>query len=192
MKTRKFITAAITAALYAMTPPAPAQAQDWVDMLAGGLGQWNVLGDANWSQKDGVTQADSGKGFIVTKGTYSNYELKLEFYSGTNTNSGVFMRCANAGKIDDKTCYEANIYDLRNDQSGRTGGIPNFAPPKVVLATENQWNTYEITAKGAHITIKLNGQLTVDFKDTTLSSGPIALQYSRGVIKFRNMKIKKL
>ena len=46
--------------------------------------------------------------------------------------------------------------------------------------------------RGPHIVIMLNGTKTVDTQDTTLKSGPIALQYLAGDIKFRNVQIRKL
>lgn len=192
MKTKRILTAALASALCIAAPAIPAFAADWVNLLDGNMSHWTTLGDANWSQKDGVTQADGGKGFLVSKDTYTDFHLKLEFYSGTDTNSGIFMRCQDPAVIKDKTCYEANIFDKRKDQSGRTGGIPNYGPPMMVIDTENQWNTYEIMLKGSHITVKLNGKLTVDVDDKTLASGPMALQYTKGVIKFRNVMIKKM
>jgi hypothetical protein len=162
------------------------------EMLDDKLSDWTELGDANWSFSDGVVEADSGSGFLVSKDSFDNFELTLEFFPGPDSNSGVFMRCSNPAEITDKSCYEANIFDKRPDQTGRTGGIPNVAPPVVMIDSENQWNTYEITADGPHITIKLNGELTVDVEDDTMASGPIALQYAAGSIKFRNVQIRKL
>lgn len=181
--------AAMAAAILVALPAAWGYADE---MLDDKLSQWDQLGDANWSLNDGVLEADSGAGFLVSKEVFDNFELTLDFYPGSDSNSGVFMRCANPAEITDKTCYEANIFDKRPDQSGRTGGIVNFAPPATVIDTENQWNTYEITANGSHITVKLNGELTVDVDDETLASGPIALQYVAGSIKFRNVQIRKL
>jgi hypothetical protein len=52
---------------------------------------------------------------------------------------------------------------------------------------------YEITAKGPHLTIVLNGQQTADVEDSThLNAGPFALQYGSGVVKFRKVQIKPL
>ncbi|MGH6919916.1 MAG: 3-keto-disaccharide hydrolase [Geminicoccaceae bacterium] len=182
--------AAAAAAAILMAMPAASGHAD--EMLDDKLSQWDELGDANWSLTDGVLEADSGSGFLVSKEAFDNFEVTLDFYPGPDSNSGVFMRCKNPAEITDKTCYEANIFDTRPDQSGRTGAIVNFAPPAKVIDSEGQWNTYEITADGAHITVKLNGELTVDFEDETLVSGPIALQYAAGSIKFRNVQIRKL
>ena len=140
----------------------------------------------------GVVEASSGAGFLVSKESYTDFEIKVEFWSSGGGNSGVYMRCLDGSKITDKTCYEANVFDKRPDQSGRTGGIPNYAKPIAIVDAEGKWNTYEITMRGPHIVVMLNGIKTVDAQDATLKSGPIALQYMAGDIKFRNVQIRKL
>ena len=48
----------------------------------------------------------------------------------------------------------------------------------------NQWNTYDITAKGGEFTVILNGIKTVDgAKDSKLAKGRIALQYGGGIVE---------
>jgi hypothetical protein len=56
----------------------------------------------------------------------------------------------------------------------------------------SKWNTYDITVKGRRLTLTLNGVRTVDVEDSKLPGGPIALQYSAGVVKFRKVQIKPL
>ena len=107
----------------------------------------------------------------VTEGTDGSV-TKVEFFAGPGANSGVYMRCLDGSKITDKTCYEANVYDNRPDQSGRTGGIPNYAPPIAIVNAEGKWNTYEITMRGDHIVVVLNGTKTVDARPTTTSPVP--------------------
>ena len=165
----------------------------WVTLFNGkDLNSFNQIGDANWQLVDGVVQANSGVGYLVSKDSYTDFELKVEFWASGGGNSGVYMRCMDGAKITDKTCYEANVFDKRPDQSGRTGGIPNYAKPIAIVDAEGKWNTYEITMRGPHIIVVLNGTKTVDTKDETLKSGPIALQYMAGDIKFRNVQIRKL
>jgi hypothetical protein len=165
----------------------------WVTLFDGkNLNNFNQVGNANWQLVNGVVQANSGVGHLVSKESYTDFELKVEFWSSGGGNSGVYMRCMDAAKITDKTCYEANIFDKRPDQSGRTGGIPNYAAPIAIVDAEGKWNTYEITMRGPHIVVMLNGIKTIDTKDNTLKSGPIALQYMAGDIKFRNVQIRRL
>ena len=165
----------------------------WVTLFNGkDLNNFNQIGTANWQIVDGAVQANMGSGHLVSKDTYTDFEIKVEFYAGPGANSGVYMRCLDAAKITDKTCYEANVYDKRPDQSGRTGGIPNYAKPIAIVDAEGKWNTYEITMRGDHIVVVLNGIKTVDARDSTLKSGPIALQYQGGDVKIRNVQIRKL
>jgi hypothetical protein len=165
----------------------------WVTLFDGkNLDHWTQVGDANWRLNNGVVEANMGRGYLVTKESYTDFEIKVEFWTSNGGNSGVYMRCMDAAKITDKTCYEANIYDKRPDQSGRTGAIPNYAKPIAIVDAEGKWNTYEITMRGPHIVIITNGTKTVDTKDSTLKSGPIALQYQGGDIKFRKVEIRRL
>jgi hypothetical protein len=55
-----------------------------------------------------------------------------------------------------------------------------------------KWNTYEVTMRGAHLVVVLNGEKTVDIRDSKLAAGPFALQHGTGVIKWRKVEIKPL
>ena len=55
-----------------------------------------------------------------------------------------------------------------------------------------KWNTYDVTVKGSRVTVRLNGVVTADIQDSKLTSGPIALQYAAGVVKFRKVQITPL
>jgi hypothetical protein len=49
--------------------------------------------------------------------------LRVQFWAADNANSGIYMRCAEPDNLNDKSCYEANIFDQRPDQTYATGGI---------------------------------------------------------------------
>ena len=53
-----------------------------------------------------------------------------------------------------------------------------------------QWNSYEITARGNRLVVVLNGTQVVDTTDDQFASGPIALQYGAGTVRFRNVRIR--
>jgi len=53
-----------------------------------------------------------------------------------------------------------------------------------------KWNSYEITAKGPHLTVVLNGRKAADVEDSKHLGGPFALQYASGVVKLRKVEIK--
>jgi len=171
----------------------------WTTLLDGakGLDNFDRVGSSNWAVVDGIVQADkkAGKenGFLVSKNTYKDFQIRVEFWSSDDANSGIFMRCANPKVITDKSCYEANIFDQRKDPSFGTGGIVHHA--KIIGPMQKaggKWNVYEITAKGPNIVVVLNGVKTSELNHTQFASGPIALQHGAGVIKFRKVEIKPL
>lgn len=171
---------------------------DWVTLLdttkPTKIDDWHALGEGNWSLVENTLQGKDGKaGFLVSKNSYKDFELRVEFWADETANSGVFIRAADAKKIGADSSYEVNIFDKRPDPSYGTGGIPNVAKvaqpgPKAA----NQWNTYEITAKGDHLVVVLNGQKTVDARDAKFAAGPFALQSAGGTIRFRKIQIRQV
>jgi hypothetical protein len=167
-----------------------------------GLDNWNRVGDANWRAEGGAIVADRGKGgYLVSKNTYADFEIRAEFWAETDTNSGIFIRCAEPQKIAATTCYEVNIWDIRPEPKYGTGAIVDLVAVPVPIANKagGRWNTYEITAKGSQLTVRLNGVTTVSVQDRKLASGPFALQYGAGVknapggvIKWRKVQIRAL
>ena len=118
-----------SAATLALIMLVPANAQEWVTLFDGtNLNNFNAVGTANWKVGDGMVEATSGNGFLVSKDSYSNFELRVEFWVDEGGNSGVYMRCQDAAKIQDTTCYEANVFDKRPDQwdgPARSSTSPN-------------------------------------------------------------------
>jgi len=120
------------------------------------------------------------------------YQIKAEFWTDEEANSGIFLRCDESKKIDSKICYEVNIFDKRPDPTYGTGAIVDVAKVDPMPKAAGKWNTYEITAQGPHLVVVLNGQKTADAQDAKHASGPVALQYGSGVVKFRKVQIKPL
>jgi hypothetical protein len=170
----------------------------WTTLVDGASGLDNftpVGGRANWSGSDGAIQASQGgdaPSYLVSKSPYKDFEMRVEFWASDNANSGVFLRCQEPTKITDENCYEANIFDQRADPDYGTGAIVKVAAVRPMPKAGGQWNTYEITAKGPHLVLVLNGQKTVDVYDSKLAAGPFALQWGRGTIKFRKVQVRAL
>ena len=183
----------------------------WVTLLdSNKMGDWSEVGKANWAMKDGALVADKlteGKdpAYLVSKTSYKDFQIKAEFWTDEEANSGVFIRCDQSAKIDAKICYEVNIYDKRPDPSYGTGAIVNVGKVDPMPKAAGKWNVYEITAKGSTFIVTLNGQKTVDgAQDAKFATGHIALQHGlglkdangvendKGVVKFRKVEIKPL
>ena len=182
-----------TAVLYAGA--ASGESDGWITLLdSTNKGEWSEVGKANWDMKDGALVADKLDGkdlsYLVSKNSYKDFEIRAEFWVDDAANSGIFIRCGQSDKIDSKICYEVNIFDKRPDPTYGTGAIVDVAKVDPMPKAAGKWNTYEITARGPHLTVVLNGQKTADVDDSKHLSGPFALQYGSGVVKFRKVQIK--
>src|SRR6476619_3056475 len=174
----------------------------WVKLIDGtkGLENWNQIGDANWRAEDGAIVADKGKGgHLVSKNSYKDFQIRAEFWADPTTNRGIFFRISDPKSIGSKTGYEANIYDERPGPEYGTGAITNVAKVSPMPKAGGKWNIFEITARGSHLTLVLNGIKTVDVQHTQFTEGPISLQFGNrekgapgGPIKWRKVQIRSL
>ncbi len=204
MKTLTIRVAAALLSVAALGLSGPAQAQSgegWTVLLDGGnMGDWEAgweqLGETNWHGEDGALVADNRTSelpaYLVSKDSYKDFEIHVEFWASDDANSGVFLRCQDPAKITDMNCYEVNIFDQRPDPSYGTGGIVRFAEVDPMPKAGGKWNTFEITADGRDITVMLNGETTAKLRSGMFEEGPIALQHGSGTMKFRKVAIRPL
>ncbi len=156
---------------------------------------WAPRGQAQWTVADGViaSPAGGGGGMLATTTEFADYQLKADFWLDEQANSGVFLRCPAAGDITATNAYEVNIYDPH--PKWPTGSINEVARTRQAKPqTTGKWNAYDITAEGDHLVVKLNGETTVDTRDSKQARGPIALQRynEKGEVRFRNVKLRPL
>ena len=188
----------IGAAAFQLSGVASGQSDGWITLLdSTKKGDWTEVGKANWEMKDGALAADKLDdakvlSYLVSKDSYKDFQIKAEFWTDEEANSGIFIRCDARDKIDAKICYEVNIFDKRPDPSYGTGAIVDVAKVDPMPKAGGKWNTFEITAQGPHLVVVLNGQKTADVQDTRLANGPFALQYGSGVLKWRKVQVKPL
>jgi hypothetical protein len=156
------------------------------------LDGFTQTGEANWHVEDGAIVADKGKGgHLVSKESYKDVHIRIEFWSDEKANSGIFVRC-DPQKIGAKTCYEFNIFDARPDPTYGTGAIVYIAEVSPMPKAAGKWNTMEAIAKGRQLTVIFNGQKTVDVRNGLWDEGHFTLQYGAGTLKFRKVEVKKL
>ena len=166
----------------------------WITLIDGteGLDNFDIVGDANWSAQQNAIQATEGSGasWLLSKQSYSDFVLRVEFWASDDANSGIYMRCQDRSRITDRNCYEANVFDQRPDPAYGTGGIVHIAPvdeprPKA----GDKWNIYKLTVRGDHLVVELNGVKTADVRDSQFAAGPFGLQWGRGKLRFRKVEI---
>lgn len=196
MRVSAFVLALILAASAGASPGLVAAGQaggGWVALFDGkSLDQWITTGNANWRVADGVIEADMPRGYLVSKASYGDFELRAEVWVRPESNAGIMFRITDVKDPGIQNAYELNINDQRKDQAGRTGSIVNVAKPLVPYDAGNRWTTVEITARGPKFTARLDGTLIAEATDTKYARGPVALQAAGGLVRYRNIQIREL
>ena len=175
-------------------PAARAQTGAGWTMLFDGsnLDHFTKTGNANWRVVDRILEADMPRGFLVSKESYGDFELRAEIWVTPDSNGGVLFRITDPKDPGIENGYELNINDKRGDQAGRTGSIVNVAKPLVAYDAGNRWTTIEITARGPRMTARLNGTVTAEANDSKYARGPVALQAAGGLVRYRNVQIREI
>lgn len=172
----------------------------WITLIDGekGMENWSPTGsNANWRAEGGAIQADktTGKGssVLVSKQSFKDFDLYVEFWAAEETNSGIYIRVMNPTNVSTSTgAYEVQIWDRNPNTAYSTGSLVNVAGVSPIYKAGGRWNTYEIHAKGPEITVKLNGVVTVSAQDGRFPEGRIGIQYNGGPIKVRKMLVREL
>lgn len=184
------------------------KAEGWKLLFDGkSLDQWDLSTSpkAEWKAVDGavVTESKQG-GTLLSKEDFANFELKVEFRTTDNVNSGVMLRNPrpDASKKNSEG-YEVQIRDKNPGHytggSYLTGSLVNVEKaPADVKIVSGQWMSLDITADGDHFVILYNGRKVVDAHDTKLANGAIGLQWAHPEdapgtkVEFRNIKVRRL
>jgi hypothetical protein len=196
----KIVTAALAVALIVSGCASTSMTQGWVTLIDGetGLDNFNRLGDANWRGEGGAIVADKsttkGASVLVSKQSFRDFELYVEFWAGHNTNSGVYVRAPNPNVVNTASgAYEVQIWDKNPNPAYSTGSLVNVAAVNPIYKAGGSWNTFEIYARGTELTVKMNGTVTVSTGSARTHEGRIGLQFNNGdVIKFRKVLVRPL
>jgi hypothetical protein len=136
--------------------------------------------------------------FLVTDRPYGDFVLKAKVKI-RNGNSGIQFRSKRAddGAVSGPQADVADGYwGLLYEERGR--GILERYPEAEAkkLIKDGDWNDFEITAKGDHVIITINGTKVIDRTDPKFDkTGIIALQVHAGPameVRYKDLKIKAL
>jgi hypothetical protein len=160
---------------------------------------WEVFpsGTGQWKVEDGAIVGSGPASHLFTKrDDYTDFHLRAEVMINDGGNSGMYFRTKFGPGF--PKGYEAQINSTHRDpiKTGSLYGFPGAAV-KEILVKPDTWFTYEVIAKGNHITIKVNGKPTVDDyvdKKDTYTKGRFAFQqhHNGSVVKIRKVEVKEL
>lgn len=190
------------------------QRQGFVSLFNGkNLSGWRVVTNpASWEVRDGAVTCNGQEGgWLRSNKIYEDFILRLEYRTGENSNSGIFLR---ATDFEDPAFTGMELQIL--DDFGRT---PNkgdvsmalygaIAPSRNVSKPRGEWNTVEVSLIGRQIKVMHNGvkvidanlddkaindELSPDRKLTDRAKiGRIGLQNHKEFIQYRNIRIRDL
>jgi hypothetical protein len=168
-------------------------AEGWILLYDGhSLDGWTKLGGANWRVAgDGDMLALNGDdGWIVHSRVFTNFVLKCEFKVPERSRSEIYLR-ANAEGDPRTTGYEVRINN--NDPDYSTGSLVGPIAARPAAPEGDKWHTFEISAMGDHIVVKLDGQTLVDGHNGKSESGHIGFQFNKGnKVEYRNIRVRPL
>jgi hypothetical protein len=161
-----------------------------------------------WSVKDGALYGSTapkgikGNTFLCSKTKYCDFELQFQVrLTGKAANSGVQIRSKLVNP--EKFVVYGPQADMGQQYWGSlygegVGGMMKASPAELVkrVLKPNEFNDYYIKCVGKHVTIKLNGETTVDDDFPKMENeGVIAWQLHAGgpmEATFRNIRFHEL
>lgn len=149
------------------------------DGVPGGwvAGQWNDVSKPAtgvvWRVENGILHGGLPRGsWLMSEKQYSDFVLEYEFRLGERGNSGCALRAPMKGDpaFDGLELQMADFrYNPQAKDSELTGGLYRALAPRKQIYKPTEWNRYQITCKGPHINVILNGEeiLDVDLNQQT-------------------------
>jgi hypothetical protein len=149
-----------------------------------------------------------GYAWLSTDRKYGDFELTLEWRIQPDGNTGVFCRAPDREGRTSMKGFEVQARDDTKDKDliDVSGCVFNRIPAAGRFAKPpGQWNDLKVTCRGRHISIRLNGHLTVDAdmdkvpakgSDPPMKNVPnqgyIGLQNHGTPAEFRNIRIREI
>jgi type 1 glutamine amidotransferase len=183
---------------------------------------WSVQEGAITGQTTSEKPTNGNTFLTWTQGQLDDFELRLQ-YRIVGGNSGIQYRSRSHGDwvvggyqadFESGDTYSGILYEERGrgilaqrgqmttiDAEGKVlvnGTIADTSEIQSQIKKED-WNDYQVIARGNHLTHIINGRVTADVTDNQLSaramSGILALQLHAGppmTVQFRNIRLKRL
>jgi opacity protein-like surface antigen len=169
---------------------AQAAEDGWISLFNGkDLSGWksNEEVPGVFTVENGELKVSGGRAHLFYTGekgdaSFKNFELKLKVKTTPGSNSGVYIHTKYQEKGWPDAGYECQVNSTHTDpkKTGSLYGVINILALlegqkepeggkhiKVPLApsTDGEWFDYDIKVEGKHITISVNGKVTVDFTE---------------------------
>jgi len=123
-------------------------------------------GGVVWKVEGGVLHGSNPRGtWLMSEKEYSDFVLEFEFKLGEMGNSGCALHAPMHGDpaFDGMEVQMADFrYNPQAKDSELTGGLYRAVAPTKQVYRPTEWNRYQITLKGSHLKVVLNGETIQD------------------------------
>jgi hypothetical protein len=163
-----------------------------INLLTDNMDRWIIPENNKFEMVDGIMMNREKGGNLITNQKFNDFKLSVEFRYPEGSNSGIYLRGRHELQIEDSKGRADDV---------SIGGIYGFIAPSVNAAKKpGEWQTYEITLVGRHVTVVLNGIEVISNRPIpgitggSLDSkegepGPIMIQGDHGPVDFRKFVI---
>ncbi|MGI9470133.1 MAG: ankyrin repeat domain-containing protein [Rubripirellula sp.] len=164
---------------------------------------WSIQNGGRFSVEDGILKLDGGTGWLRSEKTYADFKLFIEFrFLEKKANSGIFVRTGPTSN-EDKNGWPNNGYQVQcmDTLTGKPLAtmLPYGAPPfehesdlealKKAYKPVGEWQTFEITAMGEKLEVRLNGAVVTTARSIKNRDGHIGIQGENGLLEFRKIEL---
>ncbi len=161
-----------------------------------------------------IRPSGKGQGNLYTKDEYADFVFRFDFQLTPGANNGLGIRAPLEGDAAytgmELQILDNDAFEYKNLQPYQYhGSVYGIIPAKrEAMKPVGEWNSQEVTLKGTHVTVVLNGVTILDgdtaeaTKEGTpdhkehpglkRTSGHIGFLGHGSVVKFRNMRVKEL
>ena len=150
---------------------------DWRPLFDGkSVAGWEHVGPGEFVLEGGALRTEGGMGLLwYTKEKFGDCTIRVVYkVEGAKSNGGVFVRIADKPKDPWFAVHHGFEVQVLGgpgpDDFHATGAVYSLSPAKARPSKPvGEWNTMEITLKGEHVIITVNGTRVNDFDAT----GPV-------------------
>jgi hypothetical protein len=160
-----------------------------------------------WTIKDGAFVAHGNRCHLFYVGDtkpFKDFDLKVDVMTEPNSNGGIYFHTQYQETGWPKYGFECQVNNTHGDWK-KTGSLYDVVNVAKAPSRDNQWWTQEIIVKGNKVTVKIDGQILIEYTEPPgakagndftrkLNEGTFALQGHdpKSTIHYKNIRVKRL